>query len=867
MSPEDSRVKLIHVPRLLCRGARIPDPDSQRTILGHIRLYHLTSLVKSVLEGELREFESFLESIDGSLGPSKRVILATRELGCQSIEDVAEIPDGQWLALPGFGDKALRLLKTKLSIFLKNGTESTAERAHLNRNEVSESGDLGPEASVGVCDYGAEAGRDTEPMSRLTPSDSITRLIAALQMDPSSAFSAIGMGSILGFALWRISEESPAKTFNLHEKNLLVQLKHAAWVICRDVAVARLGLTARATNCLQNAHIRTVGDLAKRSKDSLLEIPNLGTQSLEHLDNVLRSMGLTWGEDLTQNANSRDVPNSMNHGDRNPAVQAEDSSATPEEESLDHGAIQTESLTSSGNSALGRILVAASVVYGAETISDLRNTNIGSLLDACGFDIGELEIALPTLIPNVFRDYSISEVISVGLKQLSPRERKILFHREISTEENKRTLEELGSELGLTRERVRQIEKSAINKFDGATRKKLERIAVLYVAKLGHVFQIEILDQAIMSNASINGSPTGIEAKRQALMRAGSLQTRHSKWAISPLAAPVIDKWPSRIRKLSSRTGLIPSGLINTELAKFFSRSENLVLYLEEVLGLSRLRGEWLLSDSVRNRTLAGLYLVGRPATKEEIARSAGVEASRVSSYLSAFPHVRRAGKGLWAFEEWIEDEYNGIVGEIVQRIQESGGSTTVRRLVKDLPRQFGVSESSVRTYLATPRFVVENGDVREATHDEIEHSYYGLVENHPDAIRLEDGAWAAKVKLEARFFDGYSAGIPQAIAYAQGIRPGDSLEVPVEGFPHRVSLIWRLQSTNGRVDLGRIQALLSDLGVSAGDSLVVSPSRESLRVWQAGKAPLMRQTVNDAKSPSIDQDLDDFISDIFKKK
>ena len=46
-----------------------------------------------------------------------------------------------------------------------------------------------------------------------------------------------------------------------------------------------------------------------------------------------------------------------------------------------------------------------------------------------------------------------------------------------------------------------------------------------------------------------------------------------------------------------------------------------------------------------------------------------------------------RADKNRWGLAEWIDDEYEGIAAEIVQRIEEDGGATRLERLIDELPK------------------------------------------------------------------------------------------------------------------------------------------------------------------------------------
>ena len=57
------------------------------------------------------------------------------------------------------------------------------------------------------------------------------------------------------------------------------------------------------------------------------------------------------------------------------------------------------------------------------------------------------------------------QVLSESLASLSPRERRIIEMRYGMGDEHSQTLDEIGTQLGLTKERIRQIEKKALSKL------------------------------------------------------------------------------------------------------------------------------------------------------------------------------------------------------------------------------------------------------------------------------------------------------------------------------------------------------------------------------------------------------------------
>lgn len=61
-----------------------------------------------------------------------------------------------------------------------------------------------------------------------------------------------------------------------------------------------LDLSVRALNCLKAADVETLGDLVKFNKNDLLKFRNFGKKSLTELEELLNSMGLSFGMDVTR---------------------------------------------------------------------------------------------------------------------------------------------------------------------------------------------------------------------------------------------------------------------------------------------------------------------------------------------------------------------------------------------------------------------------------------------------------------------------------------------------------------------------------------------------------------------------------------
>lgn len=62
-----------------------------------------------------------------------------------------------------------------------------------------------------------------------------------------------------------------------------------------ETKVEELELSVRSSNCLKNAHIKTIGDLTRKSEDEIARTRNFGKKSLQEIKDKLKSWGLSFG--------------------------------------------------------------------------------------------------------------------------------------------------------------------------------------------------------------------------------------------------------------------------------------------------------------------------------------------------------------------------------------------------------------------------------------------------------------------------------------------------------------------------------------------------------------------------------------------
>lgn len=65
-----------------------------------------------------------------------------------------------------------------------------------------------------------------------------------------------------------------------------------------NMSVNEIELSVRAANCLNNANITTVGQLALKSESEMLKYRNFGKKSLNEIKDKLQSLGLSLGMNI-----------------------------------------------------------------------------------------------------------------------------------------------------------------------------------------------------------------------------------------------------------------------------------------------------------------------------------------------------------------------------------------------------------------------------------------------------------------------------------------------------------------------------------------------------------------------------------------
>jgi hypothetical protein len=386
---------------------------------------------------------------------------------------------------------------------------------------------------------------------------------------------------------------------------------------------------------------------------------------------------------------------------------------------------------------------------------------------------------------------ALQELADAGqglLEGFDDRARRILAERLLATS-SPTTLDALGQEFSLTRERVRQVEVAIRKKIS----KRLEFPAYQSVVRAG---------EALSSQLGLAFPST--EAIRTVALFASSTVT-----AANPFLLPLLlwiggpyeerDGWMVR-RPYAANMALLESVLPSTAEVVTF---EELSIQLNELgvnsthhkqligfLGCRQIEDQVLTwRGSLADKAYALLSAAREPLTREQISSQIPEDHSirTLGNYLYYDKRFRRINLTQFALATWGHAPYKGIVQELSDEIVRSGGEATLHYLRECLIARFGISESSVVSYLNSPLFArTSGGGFRLRREDEDV-----VVQTRVDLTRscfLLTDKWAYRLRIDDELSRGSGRNIPSGFAQSIGITPGSAQTYQTEFGEYKIS-------------------------------------------------------------------------------
>ncbi len=567
-----------------------------------------------------------------------------------------------------------------------------------------------------------------------------------------------------------------------------------AWPDGLDRSIIRtLPLQLRTRNCLRNANLMEGnGPITLRQ---LLNIPNFGQRSLQDFLFATEN----WLSQLMRTGNA----DSSELDERLRTHRSDSSSPSTKDEA---SRIWWERV----GMALKPPLTAAAELYGAKTLTDVLNPEFMRLagrMDAANA-IGMIGISDLIQGTKGFASTALNH-LSQTLDAASATEHIIIRQRLLRIP--RATLDEISCRAGVSRERIRQIQSRIERKFQNALGEEGRIIVWSLKEQLGSVVAQSELDQRIDGIL-----PTGQSLARTLLRRTLINEmgfTLDDRIYLDEPAQKQLKDIHALSRRIADDVGILDeqqllASLPDEKWRRFWKWARN-------HCGIHDLFGSTSIRDSRKAQVKAALISIGHPATCEEIARICGLSENSVRWSLRTIPSVVKADKKRWGIKNWVDDEYEGIAKEIIQRIEEDGGITNTERLLTELPGKFGVNPMSVRACMQAQKFVIRDGWISLANPASIQSRNLDDVIDGRDCS--DNPYWTFAV--QDRFFDGYSvAGVPPEFAKALGCAPDSGERVRIENLPDcfELSIRWPLSSPSG-ASIGYLAGPLKHLGIEAG--------------------------------------------------
>ncbi len=567
----------------------------------------------------------------------------------------------------------------------------------------------------------------------------------------------------------------------------------------------RLPLAIRTRNCLRRGLTR--GSLANGTVGELMRLPNFGIASLLDLMCVLEAAEEHFGS-LTESPVSA-------------ATIGKEEDTTAVDEGRSSTTIAYEALTSD---AIELIATAAREFRGATTFGDLLRLDLSDLVAAARADAEVDDLPLETGETTV-ADRAI-ELLDECLNQMSETQQLVVLRRVVSAVPE--TLEVLGKSTGLSRERVRQLDNQARAALEEAAGDVLGLLRLIASQRLGVVTTVPSIDDIVGELLPQPDGEAGLDSLMVArrMLRSKLDYVCREGLCLSRAAADAAKELDDLARQLVDDAGLLDLDAVRAALAEQWHDSlDDLIRWI----GWPRVSGQIALRATARARTKAAILKIGAPATKAELATESGLTERQVAGALSNIESVARADKLRWGLRDWIDDVYEGIPAEIIQRIEEDGGSTRLNRLLDELPRQFGVSENSVRAYMATPKFVIEDGRIRLRHEHEEYHYQRSEVRDAPGVFMLGDGVVGLLYEVDRDVTRGSGRQLSSAAGALLDLSVNERL--CFDG-PHDTSVTVTFPSTSFTGPLlGSTRALAEAVDAKEGDMLTVILRRGEMTV------------------------------------
>ena len=384
-------------------------------------------------------------------------------------------------------------------------------------------------------------------------------------------------------------------------------------------------------------------------------------------------------------------------------------------------------------------------------------------------------------------------------------EREVAILRDRFVGWDRRTLDEIGAEFGVTRERIRQVEKQLLARFREVTDSSTA------VSRLLASMRIDIdpvcrLDRLAAKNPVLEQRVPRLDVPLwRVLDQLDDAFVVDDGWA----AMPSIEAAKARTRTLfdevADEHGVALSEDFATVTELQAQERDAWMRYCE-----FRAEGQHLFAPlrSVTDLAVQILSAAGEPLAFDDLFSRMAVDRNPrgIRDRFGQDDRIARVARGTYGLAEWGGDEYVSIRDMIAQRVDENGAYPLQDLIDEITPR--GVAASSVRSYAAYGRFEIRNGMV---TRRDEPGAPVRPPEESPGLYRVDDG-WALLVELNHDHLRGSGFAVPSGVAALTGLAWGAE-RLLASAVGHQAVRFRSSQPT-----LGTIRRLVEHHGGQEGD-------------------------------------------------
>ncbi len=319
---------------------------------------------------------------------------------------------------------------------------------------------------------------------------------------------------------------------------------------------------------------------------------------------------------------------------------------------------------------------------------------------------------------------------------LSPKEKEVVIKRFSLNNTPKQTLESIGKKFGVTRERIRQIEKIALTKLKRtAPNTKLRVISELALQILnrngGAVTEVnviqEILDMMCSTN-EVDGHIVKLALViNPELSRVNDGDITNAYFHTKTVTPKEIETARRQAIKLLTKKGdVLSEGKLLSDLALTLNNSETQVTpeFMRSAINIDRrlrkIEQGWGLMTwrhvnpkSIRDKAYIVLKKTQKPLHFEDIAKKikeAGFDKKTVTTQavhneLIRYEHFVLVGRGLYGLKEWGYKE--GTVADVIEGILKKKSPLTKQEITSNVLKQRHVKKGTISLNLQkNPHFV-----------------------------------------------------------------------------------------------------------------------------------------------------------------